>query len=156
LLTFQAQRFHQVGRPTSVTAHLYIHASNSKPDFLVNTLPALKYIPEWFPGAGWKRAARFWRQEKEALVEDLYKLALEDIVRVHQAVHNLSWRAFTYLILPCAQNEEKSKHIMVASLKTQALKLGLTEAQSDDYVQQIAITLFGGMYHSNSDLGVIR
>ncbi|KAF9451579.1 cytochrome P450 [Macrolepiota fuliginosa MF-IS2] len=28
--------------------------------FLVNSIPALKYVPSWFPGAGWKRQAEIW------------------------------------------------------------------------------------------------
>ncbi|KAK7052946.1 hypothetical protein VNI00_004266 [Paramarasmius palmivorus] len=30
--------------------------------FLVDTFPFLKYIPSWFPGAGFKRQAREWRK----------------------------------------------------------------------------------------------
>jgi len=29
--------------------------------FLVDTFPIMKYIPSWFPGAGWKRKAEYWR-----------------------------------------------------------------------------------------------
>ncbi|KAL0066768.1 hypothetical protein AAF712_006159 [Marasmius tenuissimus] len=30
--------------------------------YLVDTLPILKYVPEWFPGAGFKRKAREWNK----------------------------------------------------------------------------------------------
>ncbi|KAF8983950.1 cytochrome P450 [Cyathus striatus] len=30
--------------------------------FLVDIIPALKYVPEWFPGAGFKRTAREWKK----------------------------------------------------------------------------------------------
>ncbi|KAF8992253.1 cytochrome P450 [Cyathus striatus] len=30
--------------------------------FLVDIIPALKYLPEWFPGAGFKRTAREWKK----------------------------------------------------------------------------------------------
>ncbi|KAF5353962.1 hypothetical protein D9756_007033 [Leucocoprinus leucothites] len=30
--------------------------------FLVDIFPAMKYIPAWVPGAGWKRKANYWRQ----------------------------------------------------------------------------------------------
>ncbi|KAH7333640.1 cytochrome P450 [Rhizoctonia solani] len=30
-------------------------------NFLVNIFPAMTYIPDWFPGTGWKRTAREWR-----------------------------------------------------------------------------------------------
>ncbi|KAJ7065520.1 cytochrome P450 [Mycena amicta] len=36
--------------------------------FLVDTFPALKYVPSWFPGASFKRRAAYWRKgTKEAL-----------------------------------------------------------------------------------------
>lgn len=28
--------------------------------FLVDVIPLLKYVPKWFPGAGWKRKAEEW------------------------------------------------------------------------------------------------
>ncbi|CAE6385722.1 unnamed protein product [Rhizoctonia solani] len=33
-------------------------------NFLVNLFPSLVYVPEWFPGAGWKRTAREWREQQ--------------------------------------------------------------------------------------------
>lgn len=48
--------------------------------FLVDLIPALKYIPEWVPGTGWKKIARDYREtaiESRArpfnLVHDLYR-----------------------------------------------------------------------------------
>ncbi|KAJ7722332.1 cytochrome P450 [Mycena metata] len=35
--------------------------------FLVNTFPILRFIPEWFPGAGFKRQAREWRKVGHAM-----------------------------------------------------------------------------------------
>ncbi|KAJ7495373.1 cytochrome P450 [Mycena latifolia] len=37
--------------------------------FLVNTLPCLKYIPSWFPGAGFKRQAKEWSKLARELVD---------------------------------------------------------------------------------------
>nr|BAL05181.1 cytochrome P450 [Phanerodontia chrysosporium] len=31
--------------------------------YLVDLIPILKYVPEWFPGAGFKRQARIWKKE---------------------------------------------------------------------------------------------
>ncbi|KAJ3548042.1 hypothetical protein NMY22_g1426 [Coprinellus aureogranulatus] len=30
--------------------------------YLVDFIPALKYVPDWMPGTGWKRVARFFRE----------------------------------------------------------------------------------------------
>jgi hypothetical protein len=34
---------------------------------------------------------------------------------------------------------------MVASMKAQALRIGLTEQEANDYIGQIAITMFAGV-----------
>ncbi|KAJ7215314.1 cytochrome P450 [Mycena haematopus] len=45
--------------------------------WLVDSLPFLQYLPEWFPGAGFKRQAREWR-------EQMYSQALEPHTWVKQ------------------------------------------------------------------------
>ncbi|CUA71446.1 O-methylsterigmatocystin oxidoreductase [Rhizoctonia solani] len=87
--------------------------------YLVNSIPALCYIPEWFPGAGWKREASKWRREKESLVNELYGIGLDNM------------------------KKDGGAQLMVTPLRQQALKLGLTEQEADDYVKQISITLVG-------------
>ncbi|KAF8992236.1 cytochrome P450 [Cyathus striatus] len=37
--------------------------------YLVDALPSLKYIPEWFPGAEFKRKARVWKADAKKMVE---------------------------------------------------------------------------------------
>ncbi|KAK7462214.1 hypothetical protein VKT23_007819 [Stygiomarasmius scandens] len=37
------------------------------PSYLVNQIPALKYIPDWFPGAYFKKQAKEWRQYAETM-----------------------------------------------------------------------------------------
>lgn len=37
--------------------------------FLVDLIPAMKYIPEWFPGAYFQRQAATWRQLKNDFLE---------------------------------------------------------------------------------------
>ncbi|QRW16686.1 cytochrome P450 family protein [Rhizoctonia solani] len=66
-------------------------------NYLVNILPILKHVPDWLPGAGWKR-----------------------------------------------DSNNEGAPVMVASLRADALEIGLTEDEADDYVSQIAITMFSG------------
>ncbi|KAF8735464.1 cytochrome P450, partial [Rhizoctonia solani] len=42
-------------------------------NFFVNIFPALMYVPEWFPGAGWKRTLRKWRAEKVQAMSGPYE-----------------------------------------------------------------------------------
>ncbi|CAE6435190.1 unnamed protein product [Rhizoctonia solani] len=37
-------------------------------NFFVNVVPWLRYVPSWLPGAGWKRQAHKWREEKDKML----------------------------------------------------------------------------------------
>ncbi|EUC65084.1 cytochrome P450 family protein, partial [Rhizoctonia solani AG-3 Rhs1AP] len=88
--------------------------------YLVNKIPALRYIPAWFPGAGWKRNASQLRKEKDSLIDELYNIGLGNI------------------------KKDENSRLMITSLRSQALKLGLTEEEVDDYVKQVLIIMVGG------------
>ncbi|KAB5588560.1 O-methylsterigmatocystin oxidoreductase [Ceratobasidium theobromae] len=92
-------------------------------NFLVNTFPVLRHVPEWFPGASWKRTAREWREHQQKVVKDAFNWTTARI-----ASGNYD---------PC----------IVSSLIPHAEKLGLTPAEIEDYVSQIAIMLFGGLFN---------
>ncbi|KAH9925322.1 cytochrome P450 [Fomitopsis serialis] len=47
--------------------------------YLVDGLPFLKYIPEWFPGASFKRIAREANERASQLVVNLYKVSREQM-----------------------------------------------------------------------------
>ncbi|KAJ3516113.1 hypothetical protein NLJ89_g1321 [Agrocybe chaxingu] len=47
--------------------------------FLVDSLPWLKYIPEFLPYTGFKRKAREWRKLVRMMVENPYKAVIRDI-----------------------------------------------------------------------------
>ncbi|KAJ4493679.1 cytochrome P450 [Lentinula edodes] len=49
--------------------------------FLVESIPALKYIPEWFPGAGFKRKAREWARYSTIMRELPYAAAKKEILQ---------------------------------------------------------------------------
>lgn len=48
--------------------------------FLVDTLPVLKKVPEWMPGAGFKKKAREWRVLSQRMVTMPFEAAKSDIV----------------------------------------------------------------------------
>ncbi|KAB5591014.1 O-methylsterigmatocystin oxidoreductase [Ceratobasidium theobromae] len=84
-------------------------------NFLVNLIPWLKYVPDWFPGAGWKQTIKEWRRQKDEMVQAPYDWAKSDIatgsappsmIKTHLAQmannpnlnlaeeeHNLKWAA---------------------------------------------------------------
>ncbi|EUC56105.1 cytochrome P450 family protein [Rhizoctonia solani AG-3 Rhs1AP] len=104
----------------SQTVFSYLSKCLLPSNYYVNTFPILMYIPEWFPGASWKRDVNKWKREKVSFLSDTYQLGLENMMK------------------------DESKPIMLASLRNQALKLGLTQAEVDDHVAQLAVTLFSG------------
>ncbi|CAE6495813.1 unnamed protein product [Rhizoctonia solani] len=89
-------------------------------NFLVNVFPILRHVPEWFPGATWKRTAREWRAQQENTIKDIFNWTKSRIA---------------------SGNHEPS---MVASLLTEGERFGLSDEEFEDYVSKIAITLFVG------------
>jgi len=48
--------------------------------FLVDLLPILKYVPAWFPGAGFKRKALYWSKVNTEVVEKPFQFVAEQVV----------------------------------------------------------------------------
>lgn len=48
--------------------------------FLVDLIPALKYVPEWMPGAGFKTIAREWSFMVNKVISDMYTATLKGMV----------------------------------------------------------------------------
>jgi hypothetical protein len=48
--------------------------------YLVDMYPLLKYVPKWFPGAGFQREAAQYRKLQEALRERPWEAALKSMV----------------------------------------------------------------------------
>ncbi|CAE7168317.1 unnamed protein product [Rhizoctonia solani] len=97
----------------------YLACALLSSNYLVNVVPALRHVPDWFPGAGWKREASKWRKEKESLVDELYTIGLENM------------------------EKDENAHIMIADMRSEALKLGLTEEEADEDVKHVAMTVIG-------------
>lgn len=45
--------------------------------FLVDLFPAMKYIPSWFPGAGWKKKAEYWRTISHRFLKKPWSMSRE-------------------------------------------------------------------------------
>ncbi|KEP50811.1 cytochrome P450 family protein [Rhizoctonia solani 123E] len=64
-----AYGYHLQGKedPILVESELALHngfCAAMFANFYVNVIPALMYVPEWFPGAEWKRKIRSWKGQK--------------------------------------------------------------------------------------------
>ena len=51
--------------------------------FWVDLLPILKYVPSWFPGAGFQKKAAGWRDNFNTMAEKPFRHVQEQLVRVH-------------------------------------------------------------------------
>ena len=49
--------------------------------FWVDFLPILKYVPSWFPGAGFQKKAAHWREVNSSVIEKPFLYVKEQLVR---------------------------------------------------------------------------
>ena len=49
--------------------------------FWVDFLPILKYVPSWFPGAGFQKKAAHWREITVSTIEKPFHYVKEKLVR---------------------------------------------------------------------------
>jgi hypothetical protein len=49
--------------------------------YLVDLFPIMKHIPSWFPGAGWKRKAAYYKRMNDMVSQDTYETVKRDLVR---------------------------------------------------------------------------
>jgi len=54
--------------------------------FLVDLIPILKHIPDWFPGAGFKRKASHWRRVNADVSEKPFRFVAEQMVTRPQLI----------------------------------------------------------------------
>ncbi|KAJ5128334.1 uncharacterized protein N7443_005455 [Penicillium atrosanguineum] len=47
--------------------------------WMVDLIPALKYVPSWFPGAGFKRTANLWREHLSGIADRPYDFVKQQI-----------------------------------------------------------------------------
>lgn len=50
--------------------------------FLVDVIPALKYIPDWMPFAGFKRMAKEARKLAQRSIDDPFQVTKRDMVKI--------------------------------------------------------------------------
>ena len=48
----------------------------------IDDILQVKHVPEWFPGAGFKKKAREWRKLSEAMINEPYEMVKEKVVRI--------------------------------------------------------------------------
>ncbi|KAJ3554403.1 hypothetical protein NP233_g12428 [Leucocoprinus birnbaumii] len=108
----------------STTAFAIATSTGSPGKYLVNVLPILKYVPSWFPGAGFKRWAPIAKQIVDDIRDEPYEKAIKMIDE------GVAGESFVSCSLDAIQIEEAGK--------------GVDERQvSERYVRQAACQIFG-------------
>ncbi|KGO45758.1 Cytochrome P450 [Penicillium expansum] len=73
--------------------------------WIVDSVPILKYLPTWFPGAGFQRTAREWRHNLTSLAERPYAFVLHQRSKQKDAASYVS-RHLDLLNSPATPEEE--------------------------------------------------
>lgn len=50
--------------------------------YLVEMFPIMKHIPSWFPGAGWKRKAAYYKQINDRVSREPFETVKDNLVNV--------------------------------------------------------------------------
>ncbi|KAF7358290.1 hypothetical protein MVEN_00878300 [Mycena venus] len=83
--------------------------------FLVDALPVLKYVPSWFPGAGFKRRAKKWSDLANRMMEEPYAEAKHKIA-IGTAPH--SFVRDTLASVEESENRQGLEFIIQATART--------------------------------------
>ncbi|KAJ6104104.1 hypothetical protein N7523_010424 [Penicillium sp. IBT 18751x] len=86
--------------------------------WMVDLIPALKYVPSWFPGAGFKRTANLWREHLGRIADRPY-----DFVK-QQIEHGKSKPSYLGNILQTGFPESGSEKELVAKWTAASLYTG--------------------------------
>ncbi|CUA71551.1 Premnaspirodiene oxygenase [Rhizoctonia solani] len=90
-------------------------------NFLVNIFPMLSYIPDWFPGTGWKRTAREWG--------------------AHQVVAKTA--PYEWMKARVASGTYQAS-VLSSLIQDHRLLSGLSPSERDERLKEIGIVLYGG------------
>ncbi|KAJ3512407.1 hypothetical protein NLJ89_g3545 [Agrocybe chaxingu] len=87
--------------------------------FLVDSLPVLKYVPEWFPGASFKRKAKEWKR----LAQDMFNRPFEAML---------------------SEVERGDAKVSFASESLQKMRSGLGGVYTEENIKSVASTMYQG------------
>ena len=102
--------------------------------FLVDVFPWLRFIPEWFPGTGWKKTVREWRQLSDRMLNAGYEWTLKQIVRIF---------GDTVLVFTFFSRQEQDKAIP-SFLSEHMQRLDPEDTEGKEMLKRVASSLYGG------------
>ncbi|KAG8688870.1 hypothetical protein FRC08_011226 [Ceratobasidium sp. 394] len=84
----------------TATANANLMRAGLTSNYLVNTIPALKYVPPWMPGAEWKRDVVEWKEQKEVMVDETFNWTKRNVKRVQPSHQSFKpcWPTFRRVV----------------------------------------------------------
>ncbi|GAB1526571.1 hypothetical protein RhiTH_009739 [Rhizoctonia solani] len=95
--------------------------SMMRSNFFVNAFPILKYVPGWLPGAGWKKTARKWREQKNHAVAAPYEWTKRQVA-----------------------SGDFEPSVLSALLQNDPAALGISMEEREQELKELAYVLFAG------------
>ncbi|CAE7138996.1 unnamed protein product [Rhizoctonia solani] len=98
-------------------------------NFMVNIFPAMIHIPDWFPGTGWKRIGREWRETKEKAMDEPFEWTKSQVA---------------------AGTAEYS--ILGSLLQDHKLVSSLSDEERDNRLKELGLIMYSGGTDTSSNL----
>ncbi|KDQ22111.1 hypothetical protein PLEOSDRAFT_1079619 [Pleurotus ostreatus PC15] len=84
-------------------------------EYLVELLPFLLWVPDWMPGAGWKRMAKKWKKITDEMLEKTYMRAKESTA---QGEAKPSFMSYCLEKMDLAENTEEQEQVIKETTAT--------------------------------------
>ena len=124
--------------------------------FWVDMFPILKYVPSWFPGAGFQKKAARWREVNHNMAEKPFRHVQEQLVLTHKFIYPRELMSFFFeqMIL---QKNGKATSSMTASLIERLPDEGDPQRSSEEWVaRNVAWAAYAGTWCTLANLGTFR
>ncbi|CAE6469330.1 unnamed protein product [Rhizoctonia solani] len=119
---------------SAATDHIAQAAQPTK--FIVNFIPGLKHLPDWFPGTSWKRTIKNWRQHKEYITAAPYDWTKEQIVSTKKLI----------LVFKLSLDVTKkwNNPLSIVQNLLSAFPDYTPDTEDDTHIKLMSATMFGG------------
>ena len=112
--------------------------------FLVDLIPILKYVPSWFPGAGFQKKAARWREVIHIMAEKPFCHVKEQLVQLEVHFFESSWAFFKQYL---SQKTGKATPSVAASLIQRLPDDGDPQRPVEEIIaQDVLIAAYVGMW----------
>ena len=117
--------------------------------WLVDILPFLRYLPAWFPGAGFKKAAAEMRELTLGLGDVPYEFTKNAMVRLFFPIPNLAEPLFCLLRILQANNVHLPPNFVAENMSREDL-----DDDAENNLKRAAAVIYAGSCSSRFDVWI--